>query len=252
MTQTGYKKLCHKILETRFLKKFNVVIHASPYVKDLSKKYIGDERSQLFQLTSFSKKIYMHYEKYDNEKKDLLFMGNICKRKGLHLLIDAVNQLNIAKFNNFSLVLAGDYEDDKEYYQELKSNIDKYKLNSIVKFIGRVDGEKKDMAFRKAGIFVFPSLHEGYGIVLLEAQEYGLPIICFNNSAMPYTVKSNENGILVDDCNVKELSNSIKLMLSNDSLREKLSKNALLRSKNSYTQEELDSRIDCFAESLCE
>lgn len=72
-----------------------------------------------------------------------------------------------------------------------------YGLEDVVTFVGRISDEELKSYYSRAYCFVFPSLLEGYGMVLIEAMSYGLPVIAFDNSAIPFTVKNDRNGILV-------------------------------------------------------
>lgn len=62
-------------------------------------------------------------------------------------------------------------------------------LEDVVSFSGRVSDEELRNYYSKAYCFVLPSLLEGYGMVLIEAMSYGLPVIAFNNSAIPFTLR---------------------------------------------------------------
>jgi glycosyltransferase involved in cell wall biosynthesis len=97
---------------------------------------------------------------------------------------------------------------DQLYYDNLKHQISTAGLTDNVNFRGRVSDEILAECYQKAEIFTFPSLLEGYGIVLIEAFNNGLPIICFDNTAMPYTVKDGVNGFVaknkeIDVCDVE-------------------------------------------------
>ena len=69
-------------------------------------------------------------------------------------------------------------------------------------------------------------MHEGFGMVLAEAQTYSLPIICFNNSAMPYTVRDGFNGFLCENRNAGAMADAIERVVSDRKLRARLSENA--------------------------
>ena len=100
-------------------------------------------------------------------------------------------------------------------------------LEENVKFHGIVSQQELERFYSQAYAFVFPSLLEGYGLVLIEAMSYGLPVIAFNNSAMPYTIKNEVNGLLVTNCDSTELGDKILWLMKNVDYHRNLSQNAL-------------------------
>ena len=75
-----------------------------------------------------------------------------------------------------------------------------------------------------ADIFVFPSLWEGFGMVLIEAMYNRLPIVATNAGAIPYLVKDGENGILVPVKDPEQLAKSIKKLIESPELRRSFAK----------------------------
>ena len=83
-------------------------------------------------------------------------------------------------------------------------------------FVGEIDDDQLEAHYHQADVFVLPSYHEGYGMVLSEAIARGLPIICSDAGAMPQTVPEGA-GILVPPGNVSLLSNALLTFMSNQS-----------------------------------
>ena len=127
----------------------------------------------------------------------------------------------------------------------LRNLIKKYKLDNNVIFHGRVDDEIKETLLSNASMFVFPTLNEGFGMVIIEAMGHGLPVVAFNNSAIPYTVKDNWNGVLVNNKDSLDLANKIAELINNKQLLKKLGDNAYKTYQQSNTIEGFcrDSRI---------
>jgi glycosyltransferase involved in cell wall biosynthesis len=106
------------------------------------------------------------------------------------------------------------------------SNIE---LSKNVKYIGYVtDGELKAL-YEKALCFVYPSFYEGFGLPPLEAMTCGCPVIVSNAASLPEVC--GDAALYVDPYSPEDIAEKIKLLLSNDRLREELRRKGLERAK---------------------
>lgn len=243
--EEGLKKWIHKIWELSFLKISYRTIIPSPYIKHLFQQILP--YSKFFYIELGIKKTLLHLPKIENNDNNLLFVGTIERRKGLDYLINALNILNQKNISFYCNIVGKIIEDD--YYTELFSSIKQFGLEEKVAFCGRVEDKQLSEYYNNASCFVFPSLLEGYGMVMLEAMSYGIPVVAFNNSAMPFTVKNEKNGLLVEDKNDKELANAISRIITNTTLKENLSKEALNTYSNFRTFTDMDKEIDMLCQS---
>jgi glycosyltransferase involved in cell wall biosynthesis len=159
---------------------------------------------------------------YKNNYKtnELLFVGTVEKRKGVkHLILLA--KFLVAQGIKFKLNIVGTYK-ECEYVDLIRKMIADNNLEGYVSLLGRVELNSLESLYKNSKIFVFPSLHEGYGMVLIEAMSYGLPIIAFNNSAMPYTIISGYNGLLAQDGNQNDFNKKVKQLITDENLYNKL------------------------------
>lgn len=207
-----------KIMEKLLLRGANRLIIPSPFVKELVEN-LKLNNSVFYLPIPFEKKLC---QKSDPKEGKLLFVGTIEKRKGLKYLIDAMAFVKDAGVS-CTLDVVGKVTDEI-YFENLKQLVKEYRLDVI--FHGFISLEQKEKLYASADIFVFPSLLEGYGMVLMEAMGYGLPIVAFHNSAMPYSVENGVNGYLADNLNSKHFAECIIRILSDRTLRAKLSKGA--------------------------
>ena len=106
-----------------------------------------------------------------------------------------------------------------------------------VRFTGFVSDEELQRIISQADIFTFPSRLEGYGMVICESMVNGLPVVCFDNSAMPYTVKDGVNGLLVADGDDEAMADAIGRVIADRDLRRKLSEGALATVSSFMTRE---------------
>ena len=98
---------------------------------------------------------------------------------------------------------------------------------TIKNFIDNMEGVMKEYSF-----FVMTSKYEGFGLVLVEAQGTGLPVISFDCKSGPKEIINNNiDGVLVKAENENEMSKAIVSMIEDKEFRKKLSKNAVINSE---------------------
>ena len=170
--------------------------------------------SQRFKPIEDSNKVK---ESIDGDSKHLvLFVGNLIPRKGIHFLIEAAKQVTKEdEETKFVVVGNGPLKDQLiNYAKELGV------ANNFI-FMQNIDDAALPAIYNCADIFVSPSIQEGQGITLLEAQATAKPVVAFDVAAVNEVVKNNETGLLVNP-DSKELADSILKLLSNELLREKM------------------------------
>ena len=121
--------------------------------------------------------------------------------------------------------------EDQSYYLKLEKQIETLSLRNSVNFTGFLSHSMKLQALSRSNIFLAPSLHEGFGLVILEAMALGKPIVASNCEGFKHIVKNLTNGLLVEPANPEEMADAILLLLCNPDLQEKLSKNGLISVK---------------------
>lgn len=216
----GIISIIDRALLDMYIHNMNSIIVPSLYTLDVAKQRFSS-KSIYYIPIPFSNE----YHPSDNyECGNFLYVGSIEERKGLIYLIDA---LGIIKRQNpkilFSLNVVGRIVQFK-YYDCLLKRIKLLGLEANVHFLGRISNEELEYCYQKAEIFTCPSLLEGYGIVFIEAMRHGIPIIAFNNTAMPYTIIDGVNGMLVDNKNSMDFAEKILLLTGNRELHERYRK----------------------------
>ncbi len=156
----------------------------------------------------------------DKENLHLLFVGYITTRKGVDTLIDSFRILVIDYgIPNLILDLVGDTTRDPIFFREISHSCESAGIGDKVRIHGRVASDELEKLYAMADIFVFPSLWEGFGMVLIEAMYNRLPIVATNAGAIPFLVKDGENGILVPVKDSEKLAESIKTLIESPELR---------------------------------
>jgi glycosyltransferase involved in cell wall biosynthesis len=147
----------------------------------------------------------------------ILFVGYVEPRKGIFNLVKAINQVkNFHK--NIKLIVVGKAT-DINYLRRILQYITNNDLCENIVYKGIIPREDLIEEYQKCSIFILPSLIEPFGIVLLEAMASRKPIIASNVGGIPFFVKNNETGFLVDKGSYEELSKKILLLLDNEELR---------------------------------
>lgn len=156
----------------------------------------------------------------------ILYFGRVKKYKRLDHLIKAFKFVK-EKMSNVKLIIAG----KGDSYTALKSLASYLKLDSV-EFFGEISEDEKIEILQEAWIFVAPSEKEGWGITVIEANACGTPCIAYDVPGLRDSIIDEETGILVRaDGNVEDLADAILMVLEDDELREKLSKNAFVYAK---------------------
>ncbi|SFC78583.1 glycosyltransferase family 4 protein [Butyrivibrio sp. YAB3001] len=126
-------------------------------------------------------------------KKDMnkiLFLGRICKDKGIDELLLAMDHIHDVK-SQAHLYIGGIYE-DMMYQEKIEAR------SSYVTYLGWVTGELKEKYLDECGILVLPSYYEGFGLSIIEAMLHECAVVASNVGGIPEIIDDRENGILVE------------------------------------------------------
>ena len=139
----------------------------------------------------------------------VLFMSRIDPKKGLDLLIPALEKLLVGAHNsiplpNFHLVLAGTNPQDPNYEKAIQQQIKDSTLATCTTITGFVTGEIKTALLQEADLFVLPSYYENFGIAVAEAMVAGTPVVISDQVHIWEEVQGAEAG-WVCACDVGDL-----------------------------------------------
>lgn len=147
------------------------------------------------------------------ETKTVLSAGRIDNIKGFDLLIEAWKKISKI-YPDWKLRIAGGGNADS-----LKELINKYGLNETVSLIGPVS----DMAaeYMRCSLFVLSSRFESFGLVIIEAKSFGVPVVSFDCPLGPREIiRNGKDGLLVENGNISKLAEAISTLVKNKELRE--------------------------------
>lgn len=156
--------------------------------------------------------------KHDLKPGFLLYLGTIEPRKNISGLIYAYNRLrdeNVRMVDK-QLVLAGASGWRR---RSIRRAWERSPYRQDIKFLGYVSDEEKEILYKEASVFVYPSYYEGFGFPPLEAMARGLPVVTSNVSSLPEVVA--DAAISVNPYDISEIAKALELILSDDDLRNK-------------------------------
>jgi glycosyltransferase involved in cell wall biosynthesis len=159
----------------------------------------------------------------DSRENLVLFVGAIQKRKNVARLIQAFEQLP----DSWRLALAG-APDGFGAAEELRAIEASPKRNSI-DVLGYVSRVELDRLYRRARIFAFPSLDEGFGMPVLEAMAHGTPVVTSKSSAMPEV--AGDAALLVDPHDTDAIATALNCLANDPSLRDDLGQRGVRRAR---------------------
>lgn len=148
--------------------------------------------------------------KSNKEENSIISIGRLSKEKGYSDLIDVINILK-NRNESIKLYLIGDGAEK----DSLQNKINELNLNKNIKLLGFLDFKKCSEYLSKSKVYVMSSYTESFGLVLIEAMSHKLPCIAFDSASGARELLSNDNGILIKNRDLKEMSNKIYELLTN-------------------------------------
>jgi glycosyltransferase involved in cell wall biosynthesis len=146
----------------------------------------------------------------------VLFVGRLIPRKGLFYLVEAAKRI-VKERSETLFVIVG----EGPLKSRLIAEVEAANLGNNFAFLGDISESELPAVYGCADVFAFPSIQEGQGIALLEAQSSGKPVVAFDITGIKEAVVEKETGLLVKPESV-ELAEGILKLLSDDSLRAKM------------------------------
>lgn len=177
-------------------------------------------------------------EKYNlKEERIILFVAQLDKthkHKGLNFLIKALNHLHKEGIN-VKLVIVG----EGDYKDKYRSQVRELKLETHVFFSGYVPEDKLPFFYRSSNVTVLPTYlkTEGFGMVLIEANACGRPVIGTRIGGIPFVVRDEYNGLLVPPADSASLAKALGKIFMNDKLADEMGNNGRKLVEENFTWE---------------
>lgn len=160
------------------------------------------------------------YRPLDNRKLKLLFVGGLSQRKGIGILLEVVSQLS----KDVELTIVGRKPTDN--CEALNAGLSKHKWIESLPHADILN------LMREHDVLVFPSLFEGFGLVITEAMSQGTPVITTDRTAGPDLINSGENGWIIESGSTSALRSQIESLLDDPTQIEQAGFGAIQRAKS--------------------
>ncbi|MBC8154559.1 MAG: glycosyltransferase, partial [Bacteroidetes bacterium] len=155
------------------------------------------------------------------EKKLVLFLSRLNRKKGLDLLLPAFKQYCDENLDAL-LIIAGP---DDGYEAQVRAFVAEHALTDSIRLVGMLTGDIKRAALADADVFVLPSYSEGLSIAVLEAMAAGTPILVSDRVGFGDVLRQRQAAYTVE-LTVDSVRAGLAALLQSDYLREQLAANA--------------------------
>lgn len=175
------------------------------------------------------------------EKRDevfrVMFVGGMTLSKGIHYLIKAFNDADIP---NSELCMVGPGWPN----QEVRTALEQMNTNTAnVKFLGAKPQKDLYKYYSDASVFVFPSLADGYGLVVPQSLSCGTPVIVSSNAGSKDIIEDGYNGYKVDVCDSEAIKDKLIYLSKNPELLKEMKKNSIQSVLNGLTWNDYGDRL---------
>jgi len=241
-------------LAKKILGKVNNIICANSYVAGLVKEFVEDKQGgkvvvvnpgiEIRKQKTENRKQDLLIQKYNLQNKTVLFsIGRLVKRKGFDKVVEAMPEV-LKKAPNLVYMIAG-AGPDEEYFKTSPPApllIRRGEKGEGLIFLGKISDEEKRAWLNLCDIFIMPARNiegdfEGFGIVYLEANMAGKPVIAGDSGGVRDAVEDYVNGILVDPENTEAIADGIIELAQNQILRKKLGQQGWRRAVEKFNWE---------------
>ena len=211
-----------------------VTVNSNYLKKQVIRLGVNSEKIHVIPI-GIDTKFFNGYSKTLKFKKTrLITVGRIEQLKGHAYALKAIHNLvNSGYAIEYIIIGKGNQLDN------IKDEIKSLKLENIVSVVGKTSQREVLEYLKGSDIFLMPSTYdnitkrkEAFGLVSIEAQAMGLPVIGFDSGGFPETIIEGKTGYAVEDRNVLKMANKIKCLIDNPLKYSTMSKAAIKHSKN--------------------
>ena len=242
----------YRALYKYLFSKADRVIVLSEYWKHEVKKEIPKAKVEVIYNPCLAevKELSVGFADYDGpmpKKYSILYAGTVNQRNGYADMVTAFAKI-AKKYPDWEIVFAGNGE-----IEQGKALAQQFGITSQTLWLGWVNGEDKDRAFREATVFCLPSYAEGFPMSVLDAWSYGLPVITTPVGGIPDVAKDGENMLLFNPGDVDALAACMERMITDVELRKSISRASIDFARNRFNIKTINKEVgELYAKVLAE
>jgi len=163
---------------------------------------------------------------FGDDKTNILFVSRVAPNKRCEDILKVFHFYRRYVNTNSRLTFVGGYGKNDRYYRYLRRIIETMNIPDVV-FTGFVPNEKVGDYYANASVFLCMSRHEGFGVPLLEAMNFRVPVVALSCAGIPYTMGSA--GILVSRNEPEKIAELLGVLVDDNVLREQIIEGQLAR-----------------------
>lgn len=257
-----YRNSLYQLLCVRWVKFCDCIVANSAYTESLVlKKGASRELTSVIppgvRLERFAGPVNVEVLKKEfglRDKRIILFVGRLAKRKGVKEFIEKSFLRIVSKVPNACFVIVGDNPSESLTHRddalgEIRAVISKMNLQAHVRLHGSISDDELVKLYQACDVVVLPALAEtddveGFGIVLLEAAAAGKPAIATRVGGIPDAVEDEKTGVLVNAGDYEGLAQAVLHLLNESLARSKMGGAARQRAKKEFGWEKIVDRYE--------
>ena len=242
----------------RILRGATKVICANHYVKGVIEEYLDEQSRNKIEVVTPG--LYLPAEKeegeqkrgedirkeYDLEGRFILFsLGRMVKRKGFDTVVEAMEDI-IKEIPNAVYVLAGTGPEEVDLYNKIQQS--PTPVRERVLMLGKINEREKWDWLHACDVFIMPSKNidgdvEGFGIVYLEANKAGKPVIGGKEGGAGEAIQDGETGLLVNPWDKQEITQAVVDLAQHPDRRKKMGEQGKKRVEEQFSWEQRGERV---------
>ena len=245
-----YKKIKRDLLYWAY-QKTDYVLSISAFTEREILKRVKLKNTKIVHLGIDFDKFQIDYSVNKNNKteKIILGVGALKRRKGYYISIPAIAQVK-KNYPDIKYYIVGN-QSNQAYFKELKNLVSKYQLNNNVIFLQKISDKDLIKLYHQSDLFLLTSVNiglhfEGFGLVFLEANACGKPVIGTLGCGIEDAVENEYNGLLVPQNDINKTANAVLRILDNPTLAQKLGSNGKQKSKDMSWQKTVKKYIKIY------
>lgn len=167
-------------------------------------KQLGIKAEKIYQFGYFQKGVTPSISIHKKPVTSFIFVGQLTERKGILTLIEAIEKLTTTHQSfHLSIIGSGDLERKVQEYLQV------HELQNFITLLGTIDSKKVSEYIYQADLLILPSVFDGWGIVVNEALQNGIPALVSNQCGAKELVRNGQNGLIFEANNVNKLTQKL-------------------------------------------